>query len=214
MILSHENKWRKIFGWSMMFGGIAGTLASFMLLMDKFRFLESGTSPSCSINAFVDCGKVFNSPYASFFGFPNVIIGLIFFPLAFFLGFLLLKNVKIPANIYNTGKPFIYGAIAFCFVFVYTTSYLIGALCLWCSLAWIATFLVAFPYLEWAKFLNSKTPSDEEKVVQSWQKHKMLIWFVILLVFFFGNVSLAYWANGAGYWDNLPHFDPFFWLKK
>ena len=73
---------------------------------------------------------------------------------------------------------------------------------------------VAYSYLQWSKYLNAKTPSQEEKVVDYWDKQWMWAWFGILSAFFFANIVLSHWANGAGYWDKLPHFDPFFWLKK
>jgi len=60
----------------MLVGAIAGFIASFILTIDKFKVLkDSGYTPSCNINATLNCKSVMLSKQAEVFGFPNSIIG-------------------------------------------------------------------------------------------------------------------------------------------
>ncbi|MEY2664055.1 MAG: hypothetical protein RIR35_863, partial [Actinomycetota bacterium] len=63
--------------WTMLIAGASGLVASFVLTIDKFKVLkDAGYTPSCNINATLNCKSVMLSKQAEVFGFPNSIIGI------------------------------------------------------------------------------------------------------------------------------------------
>ena len=58
--------------WMMLAAGVSGFIASFILTIDKFKVLkDAGFTPSCNINASINCKSVMLSDQAEVFGFPN-----------------------------------------------------------------------------------------------------------------------------------------------
>ncbi|NDD52196.1 MAG: vitamin K epoxide reductase, partial [Actinobacteria bacterium] len=62
---------------TLLIAGVTGFLASFILTIDKFKVLkDAGFTPSCNINASLNCKSVMLSEQAEVFGFPNSLIGI------------------------------------------------------------------------------------------------------------------------------------------
>jgi uncharacterized membrane protein len=208
------SQWTKLYSGALIVGGFLGWIAAFTLLFERLQFLMGDVSkPSCSLNIFIDCGRVFNSAYASLFGFPNVIIGLTFFPLAIVAGILFLTNAQVKNWVWRLGRVPLYCAIAFCFVLLYITSFLIGAVCLWCMLAWTATFLIAYSYISLTNYQEADE-AGKARLLKSWNAGYVLVWFGALSAFFIGILFASWWINEHSLWSKFPHHDPFFWLKK
>lgn len=127
---SRSNRW--IFGTLLGFG-IVGLIASFVLAVEEFHLLKNPDSIlSCSFNLVLNCAAVMQTPQATAFGFPNMFIGLIGFPLVIMIALLGLSNVRLP-------RWFLIGAeigIVFWTLFAYwlffNSVYVIGVLCPWC----------------------------------------------------------------------------------
>ncbi len=121
-----------IFGTMLAFGSI-GLIASFVLAVEEFHLLKNpDTILSCSFNLVLNCAAVMKTWQASVFGFPNMYIGLIGFPLVIMIALLGLSKVKFP-------KWFMIGAeigIVFWTLFAYwlffNSVYVIEVLCPWC----------------------------------------------------------------------------------
>jgi uncharacterized membrane protein len=207
-----HTKWLKIQYFLLIVGGIGGWTAAFTLLLERINYLLGKSSiTTCSLDIFVDCGKVYNSPNASLLGFPNVIFGLTLFPMAVVLGVLLINGAKLPKTIWNIGKIPVYFAIFFCIVLLYTSSFIIGALCLWCMLAWTSTTLIVISYLNLAKYHNSNE-KQQLQLVQDWNQGAVWKNIVSIIVLFTAIVLFAYWQVLNGKWVELPN--PFFWRKN
>ncbi|MBK3577952.1 vitamin K epoxide reductase family protein [Streptomyces sp. MBT65] len=124
--------------------GAAGLLAAWVITIDKFKILEGKLAgktftPSCSINPIVSCGSVMESKQAAAFGFPNPMLGLVAYGIVICVGISLLTRVQFPRwywLTFNFGTLF---GVAFCTWLQFQSLYRINALCLWCSLAWVAT---------------------------------------------------------------------------
>ncbi|WP_282693496.1 vitamin K epoxide reductase family protein [Streptomyces sp. CC208A] len=120
--------------------GALGVLASFVITIDKFELLaDPGFSPSCNLSPIVSCTNVMTSDQASVFGFPNPLLGLAAYSVVAFTGIALLAGARFRRWFWlglNTGTLF--GA-GFCMWLMTQALYDIGALCLWCVLAWAAT---------------------------------------------------------------------------
>ncbi|TQJ92138.1 vitamin K epoxide reductase family protein [Streptomyces sp. SLBN-31] len=130
----------RAFAWLLIVSGALGALASFVITVDKIRLLQDPLfSPSCNLSPVLSCGSVMKSAQASVFGFPNPVLGLLAYPVVVTVGVALLSGACFPRWFWlglNAGT--LLGA-AFCMWLMTQALYEIGALCLWCCLAWAAT---------------------------------------------------------------------------
>ncbi|MEU8568358.1 vitamin K epoxide reductase family protein [Streptomyces pathocidini] len=133
--------------WLLVITGAAGLLAAWVITLDKFKLLEDPNfQPGCSLNPVVSCGNIMKSEQASVFGFPNPMLGLAAYAIVICVGVSLLAGARFPRwywLTFNAGTLF---GVGFCTWLQYQSLYVIGSLCLWCSLAWIAT-IVMFCYV-------------------------------------------------------------------
>ncbi|MGW0736554.1 vitamin K epoxide reductase family protein [Streptomyces sp. NPDC002851] len=123
--------------------GAAGLLASWVITLDKFKLLEDPDfKPGCSLNPVVSCGNIMQSEQASAFGFPNPMLGLVTYGIVIGVGMSLLAGARFPRWYWLTMNAGMLFGVGFCTWLMYQSLYNIGALCLWCSLAWVATILM------------------------------------------------------------------------
>jgi uncharacterized membrane protein len=126
--------------------GALGILASFVITLDKLQLLtDPNFSPSCNISPVLSCTNVMKSHQAAVFGFPNPLLGLLTYPVVVAVGCALLAGARFRRWFWlglNAGTVF--GA-GFCMWLMTQALYEIGALCLWCCLAW-ATTIAMFWY--------------------------------------------------------------------
>ncbi|MFJ2558804.1 MULTISPECIES: vitamin K epoxide reductase family protein [unclassified Streptomyces] len=123
--------------------GAAGLLAAWVITIDKFKLLEDPDfTPGCSLNPVVSCGNIMKSAQASVFGFPNPMLGLAAYSVVIAIGVGLLAGARYRGWFWlglNVGTLF---GVGFCTWLQYQSLYSINSLCLWCSLAWVATILM------------------------------------------------------------------------
>jgi uncharacterized membrane protein len=143
--------------------GAAGLLAAWVITNDEFKILNAkiaGTTftPSCSINPIISCGSVMESKQASVFGFPNPMLGLVCYGIVVCVGMSLLPRARFPRWYWLTlNFGTLFGA-GFCCWLQFQSLYRINALCLWCSLAWVAT-LTMFWYVTSFNVRNGFLPA-------------------------------------------------------
>ncbi|GHH69291.1 membrane protein [Streptomyces sulfonofaciens] len=123
--------------------GAAGLLPSWVITLDEFALLrDPDFTPGCSLNPVVACGSVMKSAQATVFGFPNPMLGLVAYAAVVCTGVSLLAGARFPRWYWlglNAGA--LLGA-GFCGWLQFQSLYRIGALCLWCCLAWAATIVM------------------------------------------------------------------------
>ncbi|AXK32379.1 hypothetical protein DVA86_06675 [Streptomyces armeniacus] len=137
----------RAFGWLLIITGAAGLLASWVITIDKTKILEAKAegktfTPGCSLNPIVSCGNIMESDQASAFGFSNPIIGLVAYGIVICVGVTLLTGARFPRwywLTFNAGTLFGVGFVTW---LQYESLYTINSLCLWCSLAWVATIFM------------------------------------------------------------------------
>lgn len=123
--------------WVLLVAGALGTLAAFVLTVEKIRVLEDPTYiPSCSINPVLSCGSVMTSDQAEAFGFPNPLLGLVGFPIVAALGALVRRGVELPRWIWRTLQAGTTAAAVFVGWLTFQSLYRIGALCPYCLVVW------------------------------------------------------------------------------
>ncbi|MER6998618.1 vitamin K epoxide reductase family protein [Streptomyces sp. NPDC000410] len=147
------------FAWLLIVTGAAGLLASWVITLDKFKLLEDpGFTPGCSLNPVVSCGNIMKSEQAAAFGFPNPLLGLVTYAVVICVGAGLLAGARHRRWFWlglHAGTLF---GVGFCTWLQYQSLYRIHALCLWCSLAWVAT-IVLFCYVTRHNVLHRVVPA-------------------------------------------------------
>ncbi|CAL9380932.1 vitamin K epoxide reductase family protein [Streptomyces albus] len=133
----------RAFGWMLIVTGAAGLLAAWVITLDKFKLLEDKNfKPACSINPVVSCGNIMQSDQASAFGAPNPMIGLVAYGIVICVGVTLLTRATFPRWYWLTFNAGCLFGVGFVTWLQYQSLYNIGNLCLWCSLAWVATIIM------------------------------------------------------------------------
>ncbi|MGX1669688.1 vitamin K epoxide reductase family protein [Streptomyces sp. NPDC055400] len=123
--------------------GVAGLLAAWVITLDEFELLKDPNfTPGCSLNPVVSCGSVMKSAQASVFGFPNPMLGLAAYAVVIGVGMSLLGRARFPRWYWLTLNAGTLFGVGFCTWLQFQSLYRINALCLWCSLAWVATILM------------------------------------------------------------------------
>lgn len=131
----------KVFGWGYFLLGLVGLVMSFVISVEKIRLLEDPNfTPTCSINSWISCGSVMESPQANAFGFPNPLIGLIGYPVVMTLGLMLVQGKRLPKWMWWSFLLGLTAAIVFVHWLAYSAIYDIVALCPYCMVVWAATF--------------------------------------------------------------------------
>ena len=129
-----------IFAIFLVVAGAAGWWAAFNLTLDKFAVLENPDAVlNCNISVLVQCGKNLSSPQGSAFGFPNPILGLGGFAAVIAVGVGLLAGAKFAKWYWIAFNLGIAGALAFVIWLIGTSIFVLGTLCPWCMLVWLAT---------------------------------------------------------------------------
>lgn len=193
--------------------GLAGTTASFYLLHDRIEIYKNPNFvPPCSINIWLDCGRVMTSKWASLFGFPNTFIGLMTYPMAVLTGLFILLNPKNNRWLMLFCMSLAGLGLVMNVVLLYISAYLIGALCPWCLLSGVATTNIFYSLLNYnilenhlrfpAKFQNFLIKA----ILQGWNIVPLVIFYTFLILFVALGFSLPQW----GVYIDFP--DPAFWL--
>ncbi|MCX8200519.1 MAG: vitamin K epoxide reductase family protein [Candidatus Caldarchaeum sp.] len=92
----------------------------------------------CEISSFLSCETVLSSPYAYFLGLPTAAYGVVWFAVAS-SGVLLAADRKAVAKFMTIWSFFGVAAVA---VLVYVEFFLIGSLCILCTVAHVLVFTV------------------------------------------------------------------------
>jgi len=137
-----DNRWIFL---SMLVGALLSLLASFVLSNEAVRLAaDPDAILGCSVNVFINCATVSLHPSASLFGFPNAFLGLMAEPVVITVAIAGLAGVKFP-------RPFMFAAqigytlgFIFAYYLLYTSYFIIGALCPWCLLVTLTTTFVWF----------------------------------------------------------------------
>jgi len=146
----------------MLVGAVAGFFASFVLTIDKIRLLkDSQFVPSCNISETLNCKSVILSEQAEVFGFPNSLIGVGAFAAFVAVGVALLAGIRFPAWFWKMALVGTVAAALFCHWLAYQTTFVIGALCPYCMVAWSGTLLILSSIIQ--EMLRPRIESESEE---------------------------------------------------
>ena len=127
---SKANKWT--FG-LMLACGVIGLIVSFILSIEKIHLLEQPDATlSCSFNLVLNCSTVMQTWQSSVFGFPNMYIGLMAFPVVITVAVVALTGATLPRWFWRA-VHICYGlGLLFAYWLFFNSVYDIQVLCPWC----------------------------------------------------------------------------------
>lgn len=193
-----SNQW--IFGTMLAFG-IIGLIASFVLSVEEFHLLKNpDTVLSCTFNLVLNCATVMKTWQASVFGFPNMFIGLMAYPIVITVALAGLAGVRFPrwfmvaANI-----GYLLGA-AFAYWLFFNSVYDIEVLCPWCLVVTFSTTILLATITHYNLRENNFTLSKARNAqVQSFLKKDfdklvVAVWIVLLVALVFAKFGADLFA--------------------
>lgn len=193
-----SNQW--IFGTMLAFG-IIGLIASFVLSVEEFHLLKNpDTVLSCTFNLVLNCATVMKTWQASVFGFPNMFIGLMAYPIVITVALAGLAGVRFPrwfmvaANI-----GYLLGA-AFAYWLFFNSVYDIEVLCPWCLVVTFSTTIllatITHYNLRENNFTLSKTRNAQVQnfLKKDFDKLVVAVWIVLLVALVFAKFGADLFA--------------------
>jgi uncharacterized membrane protein len=153
---------RRTSGVVMLLGSFAGFVASFLLTIDKIKLLKDAQFvPSCNISETLNCKSVMLSEQAEVFGFPNSLIGIGAFAIFVALSIAVLAGTRFPSWFWKIALVGTATAVIFCHWLAYQTTFVIGALCPYCMVAWSGTLLIFSSIIQ--ELLRPRIEEESEK---------------------------------------------------
>jgi uncharacterized membrane protein len=204
-------KQRHILGGMVTLFGGTGVYASVSLLLSKLEKLANPEFvPSCSINAWFDCGRVMDTKWGELLGYPNYINGIGLYSLAVMTGLFIIFNRENDRRVMWFALVLAGLGLVVNIHLMYISVFLIHAVCLWCVLSFVSTTGVFFATLEYMLREGMFGVSKRVKTYLKWIHIPLLIMMyglVFLMVFGVRHMSEIY----PEFFDiNWP--DPAFWL--
>jgi len=177
---------------TMLIFGITGLIASFTLAVEEFHLIKNpDTVLSCTINLVLNCSTVMQTWQASVFGFPNMFVGLMAFPIVILVASLGLAGSRLPRWFWLGAQVgYTLGAI-FAYWLFFNSLYDIEVLCPWCLIVTFSTTLLLATITSYNLQDNVFGFSKKtNKRIQSFTKsgyHKLIVatWLMIMTALVF-----------------------------
>lgn len=187
--LQKSTKW--IFGTMLAFG-IIGLIASFVLAVEEFHLIKNPDAIlSCSFNLVLNCAEVMKTWQASVFGFPNMFIGLMGYPVVITVAVLGLCSAKMPRWFWRAANIcYLLGAL-FAYWLFFNSVYAIEILCPWCLVVTFSTTLLLATITHFNLRENNFgfSKAIQERVQQMLEKDVLKVgtasWIVLLIALVF-----------------------------
>ncbi len=189
---------KKAYPYILIVCGAIGLTAAGVLTIEKIALLEdSGHIASCSLSPIVACSPVINSPEASVFTIPNPSFGILSFSLVTGVGMMLLAGAEKLKKWF--WQAFLFGTLLGLVSIgwlIHETLYEIGAICLYCTAAWVVTI---------ATFVTTLKYVSEEGVIELPTKLKVLVekYPLEIMVSIYGVIIILILQRFWNYWLSL-----------
>lgn len=192
--LNVSDRWT--FGTILAFG-LVGLLASFALSLDEIRVIQNPHAIlTCSFNVILNCSTVMQTWQAHVFGFPNMLIGLMAFPVVITVALLGLSGVKLRWFYLGANIGFFLGAL-FAYWLFFNSLYAIQVLCPWCLTVTLSTtlLLAAITHYNLREnnfgFSRAHEAKFKQYVIQGYHQLVVASWLVLMIVLVFLKFGTA-----------------------
>ena len=177
--------------WIMLLTGLAGWVASLVLLVEDFKLLsEPGYVPSCSLNPVLSCGSVMVTDQAQVLGFPNPIIGVVGFSVVVTLAVLSVAGIGLPRWVWAGLWLGTAASTVFICWLIFQSLYRINALCPYCMVVWAATPIL-FAVTTQEAWSRSRGPM---RVLAEWRWTLVVVFYAVVLLLVFLKFQ-DYWLS-------------------
>ncbi len=131
--------------------GLLGLLGAFSLSVERIELLlHPEEALGCDLNPFLSCSGAIQSDQGEVFGFPNPFLGLMAFPAPIIMGALTLGRVAMPRWVWTVFSIGVLGGLVLVLWLAQQSIFVLGFVCPWCFLVWLAMYAMAFPLWTWA----------------------------------------------------------------
>lgn len=176
-----------IFGVVAVFATI-GLLCSLILSIDKLQLAEHPSQQlPCSLNAFLNCATVMNTPEASLLGFPNSFIGMMAYSVLLTVAVASLFRARFPKSFMALLQLGVTVEIMFAYWLFFDSVFTIQVLCPFClavtfSSTMIFAAITRYNILEKNLYFAPKTQAALEKwVSKDYDKLAVAGWVVVMV---------------------------------
>lgn len=168
-----------VYGFWLLLTALVGAVATGLLLYERVQLWNDPEhSTACDISPWVSCGQVMESWQASTFGFPNIFIGVVAFPVLIAVAVTVLTGLRLP-RWYHLGLQLgVTFAFGFCVWLWFNAVYVIEVLCPYCMVVWAAVIPLFF--VTTARNILTgviPAPAGLRKAVSGWW------WVAVILVY-------------------------------
>jgi len=190
-----------IFGTMLAFG-IIGLIASFVLAIEEFHLLKNPDATlSCSFNLVLNCSTVMKTWQASVFGFPNMFIGLMGYPVVITVAVIgLTMRSQLPRLFWQVANVcYALGAV-FAYWLFFNSVYSIQVLCPWCLIVTFSTTILLATITHYTlrenhfglpERLNTKIQTTLDKDIGKVITASWIILLIALVFIKFGDALFA-----------------------
>lgn len=185
----------------MLAGATAALIAAFTLTVEKFHLYENPNAVlSCSINVVLNCSTVMQSWQSHVFGFPNMLIGMVAFPVLMTIAVLGLSGTKFPRWFLIAASVTLLLGLIFSYWLFFQSLYVIQVLCPWCLIVTASTTVAFSSFLHFNLKENTfKLKGEWNARVQSFLDsgfHQMIVlsWLALMVVLVFIKFGEALFA--------------------
>lgn len=189
-----------IFGTMLAFG-VIGLIASFVLAVEEFHLLQNPDSVlSCTFNLVLNCATVMKTWQATVFGFPNMFIGLMGFPMVIMIALLGLSRVNFPRwFLISAQVGYAFWAL-FAYWLFFNSVYDIQVLCPWCLVVTFCMTMLTATITHYNlrenifNFNASTNKKIQEFLFKDYDKLAVASWVVLLVALVFLKFGDALFA--------------------
>ena len=176
-------------------------IAAFTLSVEKIqKLMNPKVELSCSINLVLDCGKVMETAQSHVFGFPNMFIGLMAYPILIAVALLGLSGVRLPRWYMRTANIGILLGAVFAYWLFFNSLYVIEILCPWCLVVTFSTTLIlaAFTHINMRNNVWSFKKGTDARIQKflagGYDKLVTFGWIILLIALVFAKFGTTLFA--------------------
>jgi uncharacterized membrane protein len=176
-----------IFGVVAVFAAV-GLICSLILSIEKLQLAENPNQAlPCSLNAFLNCATVMNTPESSLLGFPNSFIGMMAYAVLLTVAIAGLFGTRFPKGFMAVAQVGVTIEILFAYWLFFDSVFAIKVLCPFClavtfSSTMIFAAITRYNILEKNLYLADKTQQTVEKwVSKDYDKVAVAGWIVAMV---------------------------------
>ncbi len=190
MALFNREKIRKehwIFGVVAVFA-IVGLLASLILSVEKIQLAEHPNAQlPCSLNAFLNCATVMNTPEASLLGFPNSFLGMMAYAALLTVAVAYLFGAKLPKGFMTLVQLGVTVEILFAYWLFFDSVFGIRVLCPFCLMVTFSSTMIfaavtRYNILEKNLYLAPKTQASLQKFADKEYDKLVVVGWIVLMI--------------------------------